>query len=260
MNLAYRSDGPEAKPALVLSNSIGTTTELWNTQVPVLERRFRVVRYDHPGHGRSPVPDETVTVESLARQVVAVLDRLELERASFCGLSLGGLVGMALALEAPERVDRLALCCTAAYLGPPERWLERARIVRSAGTGAIAGHVAGRWFSDRFRETAPDTVASFVEMLESTQPEGYAACCEAIAGWDARAALGAIRAPTLVIAGADDVATPPADATFIAESIPGAELVVLPAAAHLANVEQPELFTEALLGHLTAATGSEEAA
>lgn len=260
MNLDHRIDGAETGPALVLSNSIGTTMDLWDAQIPPLGQRFRVVRYDHPGHGRSEVPDEPVTVESLARGVVELLDRLELERVSFCGLSLGGMVGMALALEAPERVDRLALACTAAYLGPPESWHERARIVRSQGTGAVAKRVVGRWFSDGFRETSPDTVARFLAGLGGIRADGYAACCEAIAAWDARATLGAIRVPTLVIAGAEDVATPPADAASLAGSIPGAKLAVLPGAGHLANVEQPELFTEALLGHLTASSDAEEAA
>ena len=260
MKLSYRVDGPETGPALVLSNSIGTTMELWDAQIPALAQSFRVLRYDHPGHGRSPGPEEPLTIEALATGVVELLDGLELECASFCGLSLGGIVGMALALEAPERIDRLALCCTAAYLGPPDGWFERARIVRSAGTGAVAERVAGRWFSDRFRERSPDTVAYFLGMLESTQVEGYAACCEAIAGWDARPTIEAIRTPTLVIAGAEDVATPPADAALLAQSIPGAALVVLPGAAHLANVEQPQLFTKALLEHLTASSGTEEAA
>jgi 3-oxoadipate enol-lactonase len=252
VNLGYRVDGPETGPALVLSNSIGTTTELWEGQIPALEQRFRVVRYDHPGHGRSPVPDGPVTVESLARGVVALLDHLELERASFCGLSLGGMVGIALALEAPGRLERLVLCCTSTYLGPPEGWHERARVVRSRGMGAIVERIAPRWFSDRFREEEPETVARYLGMLEAVPPEGYAACCEAIAAWDARATVDAIRAPTLVIAGAEDVATPSSETTSLAESITGAHLAVLPGAAHLANLEQPELFTSAVLGHLEA--------
>jgi 3-oxoadipate enol-lactonase len=260
VKLAYRLDGQEERPVLVLSNSLGTTTELWDAQLPALERDFRVVRYDHPGHGRSPVPDGPLTVQALAAGVVELLDRLELERVSFCGLSLGGMVGMALALDAPERVDRLVLCCTAAYLGPAEGWHERAELVRAGRTAAVAERVLGRWFTDRFHPEHPDAVTRFREMLEATPAEGYAACCEAIARWDVRADLGAIRAPTLVIAGAEDVATPPEEASFLAESIPGAALAVLPGAAHLANVEQPEPFNRALLGHLSVPKSSEEAA
>ena len=260
MNLAHVIDGPEMKPVLVLSSSLGTTWELWDAQLGDLTRHFRVLRYDHPGHGNSEAPSSPITVEALVGGVVELLDRLELERVSFCGLSLGGMVGMALALGVSERVDRLALCCTAAFLGPPEGWHERARLVRAGGTGAIAEQVLERWFTQRFRTERPAEVARFLEMLEATPAGGYAACCEAIASWDARASLGAIRAPTLVISGADDVATPPRDGAFLAESIPAAELVILPGAAHLANVEQPELFNRALLGHLSVPTSSEEAA
>ncbi|HLG08603.1 MAG TPA: 3-oxoadipate enol-lactonase [Gaiellaceae bacterium] len=260
MNLAHLIDGPETKPVLVLSSSLGTTWELWDAQLGELTRHFRVLRYDHPGHGRSETPAGPITVEALAEGVVELLDRLELERASFCGLSLGGMVGMALALEAPERVDRLVLCCTAAFLGPAEGWHERARLVRAGGTAAIAERVLERWFTERFHAEHPVTVTRFREMLEATPRGGYAACCEAIARWDARTSLGAIRAPTLVVAGAEDVATPPDDAAFLEGAIPGAGLVVLPGAAHLANVEQPELFNRALLGHLSVPASSEEAA
>lgn len=257
MKVAYRIDGHEAMPSLVLASSLGTTWELWDAQLPSLVEDFRVVRYDHPGHGRSPIPDASLTVESLADGVVELIDALDLERVSFCGLSLGGMVGMALALRAPERVDRLVLCCTAAHLGPVEGWYERAEVVRARGTSAIAGAVLGRWFTQRFRDESPVTIARFREMLEGTPAEGYAACCEAIARWDARSDVSAIRAPTLVISGDDDVAAPPQDGAFLAGSIPGAELTVLPECAHLANVEQPALFTRALLGHLRVPAGTE---
>jgi 3-oxoadipate enol-lactonase len=257
VKLAHQVDGHAAMPALVLASSLGTTWELWDAQLPALTQDFRVVRFDHPGHGRSPIPDAPVTVESLADDVVELLDALELERVSFCGLSLGGMVGMALALRASERLDRLVLCCTAAYLGPAEGWHERARVVRARGTSAIAEAVVGRWFTERFREESAATVARFREMLAAIPAEGYAACCEAIASWDARSDVIAIRAPTLVISGADDVATPVDDGAFLAESIPGAELTVLPECAHLANVEQPTLFARTLLDHLRALAGTE---
>jgi 3-oxoadipate enol-lactonase len=257
VKVAYRIDGPEAKPALMLASSLGTTWELWDAQLASLVEDFRVVRYDHPGHGRSPIPDASLTVESLADGVLELLDALDLERVSFCGLSLGGMVGVALALQAPERVDRLVLCCTAAHLWPVGGWYERAEVVRARGTSAIADAVLGRWFTERFRDGSPETVARFREMLEGTPAEGYAACCEAIARWDARSDVSAIRTPTLVVSGEDDVATPPEDGAFLAASIPGAELTVLPECAHLANIEQPALFTRALLGHLPVPAGTE---
>jgi 3-oxoadipate enol-lactonase len=257
VNLAYRSDGTEDKPALVLASSLGTTWELWDAQLPALVSHFRVLRYDLPGHGRSEVTGTPVTVEGLAGGVVELLDRLELERVSFGGVSLGGAVGMALALRHPERVDRLALACTSAFFGPPAGWYERAALVRERGTTAIADTVLARWFTERFRREHVVEAMRFRTMLEAIADEGYALCCEAIARWDVRGRLDEIRAPTLVIAGESDVATPPSDARFLTETIPGAELVVLPAAAHLANVEQPELFSRALLEHLTVPVGEE---
>jgi 3-oxoadipate enol-lactonase len=257
VNLAHRIDGSGANPALVLASSLGTTWKLWDPQLPALAQDFRVIRFDLPGHGCSPIPDAPVTVESVADGVVELIDTLELERVSFCGLSLGGMVGIALALRAPERLDRLVVCCTAAYLGPPEGWHERARIVRATDTSAIAEAVLGRWFTGRFRDESPAAVAHYREMLEGIPAEGYAACCEAIAGWDARSDVSAIGTLTLVVSGADDVATPPEDGAFLAASIPGAELTVLRACAHLANVEQPTLFTRALLGHLRVPAGTE---
>lgn len=250
MNVEYRIDGPATKPALVLSSSLGTTWEFWDEQLRVLEHDFLVVRYDHPGHGRSPTPAGPITVEALADGVVELLDELGLESASFCGLSLGGMVGMALAAQAPERVDRLVLSCTAAYLGPPEDWFERAQLVRSEGMAAVVERVVARWFTERFRVEQPSTVARYRDMLERTPPEGYALCCEAIAEWDFRTGLCAITAPTLVIVGADDVATPPENGSRIADSIRGAELAILPHAAHLANVQQPTLFNQKLLVHV----------
>lgn len=250
MKVAYRIDGPEAKPALVLASSLGTTWELWDAQLASLVEDFRVIRYDHPGHGRSPVPDASLTVESLADGVLELLDALDLERVSFCGLSLGGMVGMALALRAPERVDRLVLCCTAAHLGPVEGWYERAEVVRARGTSAIADAVLGRWFSAPFHDTHPGVVSGFREMLVSTPREGYAGCCEVLADADLTVRLGEIAAPTLVLTGSEDPTVPPATGDALAASILGAEHVVLEGAAHLANVERPEAFAAALLRHL----------
>jgi 3-oxoadipate enol-lactonase len=236
--------------AIVLSNSLGTTSALWDAQVPALERHFRVVRYEHRGHRGPDVPQGPYTVEELARDVIALLDRLELEQVSFCGLSLGGMVGMSRALPAPVRVDRLVLCCTSAYLGPAETWTERARLVRAEGPEAVADSVLGRWFTEGFHVEQPQTVAQFRELLVSTPREGYAACCEAVGQWDARENLHALSAPTLVIAGAEDPATPPEYGQLIADGILEARLVVLAGAAHLANVEQPNAFNEALFDHL----------
>ena len=256
MTLAHRLSGPDHAPALVLGSSLGTTQDLWDRQLPQFAGRFRVVTYDHPGHGSSPLPERPWTVESFARGVVALLDDLRLERVSFCGVSLGGMVGMALALEAPERIERLVLSCTSAYLGPPTPWFERASVVRTEGVEAVAETVVGRWFTPALAQDDPATVARFRASLAATPPEGYARGCEAVGVWDARDRIAAIEVPTLVVAGADDPATPVEHAQLIAERVPGARLLVLEHAAHLANVEQHEAFTHAVLEHLGQEVGA----
>jgi 3-oxoadipate enol-lactonase len=244
LNLYHRFDGYEAAPVLVLANSLAATLEMWDAQVPALTERFRTLRYDHPGHGYSGA-DEVDGIESLARGVLQLLDDLELERVSFCGLSIGGAVGMRLALDAPTRFERLVLACTSARFGPPEFWQQRADLVRAEGVAAVADVVLERWFTPAF----PD-VQRFREMFLATDDEAYAQCCEAIRDWDARDALHVVRSPTLVISAADDPSTPPEHQALIAEAIPGARLETIPGARHLANVEFPEPFNRAVLSFL----------
>ncbi|MEV6812501.1 3-oxoadipate enol-lactonase [Micromonospora sp. NPDC051296] len=242
-------DGPPDAPVLVLGSSLGTTGAMWQPQVAALATRFRVIRYDHLGHGRSAVPAGPYRIDLLGREVLRLLDDLDLRRVHYAGLSLGGMVGMWLAAHAPERIDRLALLCTSASLGPAEGWRTRAATVRAGRLDTIADAVVERWFTPAFAAAHPDTVAAYRDMLTATPPAGYAACCEAIAGMDLRADLAAVRAPTLVIGAADDPATPPEHARQIAERIPSARLVVLDGAAHLANVEQPEAVARLLTDH-----------
>jgi 3-oxoadipate enol-lactonase len=250
MSLDHRLHGPEGAPVLVLSNSLGTTQDLWGRQLPALAERFRVLTYDHPGHGGSELPEQPCTVEAIADRLLGLLDELGLDRVSVCGVSLGGMVAMALAVEAPGRVERLVLACTSAYLGPPRQWDERARVVRADGMEAIADTVVGRWFTQELAREDPETVARFRAMLAAAPPEGYARCCEAVGTWDARGRISAITAPALVVAGAEDPATPVAHAERIASGIGGARLHVLERAAHLANVERADAFTSAVLEHL----------
>ena len=249
-SLDYRLHGPEDAPVLVLSNSLGTTQVLWERQLPALAERFRVLTYDHAGHGSSRLPERPCTVESLTGDLLALLDELGLDRVSLCGVSLGGMVGMTLAVEVPDRVERLVLACTSAYLGPPDGWAERARIVRAEGMEAIADTVVGRWFTPELAQEDPETVARFRAALTALSPEGYARCCEAVGAWDARGRISAIAAPVLVVAGADDRATPIEHAELVAGRVAGARLVALEGAAHLANVERAEAFTGAVLEHL----------
>ncbi len=244
--------GEKGKPFVVLSNSLGSTHRMWDAQVEALDERFRVVRYDTRGHGESPVPDGPYSIDDLADDLVALLDRLGIERAHLVGLSLGGATVMRVAARNPERVDRLALLCTAAHFPPAEAWTERAAVVRGSGAAAVAESVVARWFTEDYLLAHPGTAAHYREMIASTPAEGYAGCCEAIAKMDLRGELSAITAPTLALAGRDDPATPPARLEEIVAAIAGARLRVVHHAAHLANAEQPDIITRALIEHLAA--------
>jgi 3-oxoadipate enol-lactonase len=242
--------GPQDAAVVVLSNSLGTTLEMWDLQLGPLARDHRVLRYDLRGHGRSPVPAAPYTMADLGSDLIALLDRNGIERASLCGVSLGGMVSMWVAAHAPERVDRLVLCSTSAIMGPPGSWTDRAALVRREGVAAVADTVVARWFTPGFTAAAPDVVARIRDQLASTPAEGYAGCCEAIREMDQRPDLPAIAAPTLVIAAEGDPSTPPAHARAIAGLITGARLEVLDRGAHLVNVEAPDVVNPLVLAHL----------
>ena len=246
----HQVDGPAGAPVLVLSGSLGSALEMWDPQIPVLARHFRVVRYDLRGHGRSPVPPGPYEIADLGEDLIALLDRLGVARAHLCGLSLGGMLSLWTAAHHPERVDRLVVCCTSALLGPPQMWIDRAAVVAAQGTAAVADGVVSRWFTPTMHEREPALVARMRTMLAATPAAGYAACCGAIQRMDLRADLAAIRAPTLAIAGAEDPSTPPAHLTRIAGAIAGCHLAVIDGAAHLCNVEQPEWTSALILAHL----------
>ncbi|KUI36411.1 3-oxoadipate enol-lactonase [Mycobacterium sp. GA-2829] len=241
-----RDDGP----AVVLSNSLGSTHRMWDRQLADLEARFRVVRYDTRGHGASPTPPGPYRIDDLADDLVALLDRLGIDHAHLVGLSLGGMTAMRVAARNPERVDRLALLCTGTALPPASTWLERAETVRTRGTGAIACAVVERWFTAAYRTAHPDVRAGCEAMVAATPAEGYAGCCEAIAALDLRDDLASIIAPTLAVAGDRDPATPVPKLREIADGVKDGRLAVVPEAAHLANAEQPAIVNSALIEHL----------
>ncbi|WP_338028249.1 alpha/beta fold hydrolase [Actinomadura graeca] len=242
----YRIDGPDGAPVIVLGPSLGTTADLWLPLLPALTREHRVLRYDLPGHGGEPPPDGPFTVADLADGISALLDRLEIAEAAYAGVSLGGAVGTALALRAPGRLAGLVLCCTSPRFGDPGAWRERAALVRREGVGPVADTAAGRWFAPGFTGADP-----YVAMLRATDPGGYAACCDALAAFDATGVLDRIAAPTLVIAGAEDVPTPPrGHADLLAEGIPDAGLVIVEGAGHLAVAERPEPVAAVITAHL----------
>ena len=235
---------------LVLGNSLGTSRMVWDRQVPGLAGRFRLLRYELPGHGGSPSPLGPYSIGALGAGVLTLLDSYGVESARYCGISLGGMIGMWLAASAPSRITALGLVCTSAYLPPAEGWLARAAQVQASGLASIAAQSGARWFTAGFAEREPGVVASFLAELERTDPVGYAGCCEAIAAMDLRADLPSISAPTLVISGGDDPATPPSHGAAIAGAISGARHLVIDGAAHLANVSCPDEVAAALRAHL----------
>ena len=237
--LGYVDVGPRDAPVLLLGPSLGTSREMWSGPAATLSGDFRVISYDLLGHGTSDAPDGPYDLGLLGRSVLALLDGLGVASSHYAGVSLGGMVGMWLAVNAPERIDRLALVCTSAYL-PEGNWVERAAQVRAHGTASIADVIVTRWFTEAFRESSPQIVAAFANMIAKCPDEGYAGCCEAIAAMDLRAALPTLCAPTLVISAEADPSTPPPHGETIATAVPGAEFVVLHNAAHLANVERAD--------------------
>jgi 3-oxoadipate enol-lactonase len=244
VTLLHRLDGDESLPVLVLSSSLGTTHAMWDPQVAALSAGHRLLRYDHPGHGGSPAGPRTIA--GIAGAALDLLDELGGDRVTWCGLSLGGMVGMWIAANAPERIERLVLACTAPQLPPPSFWQERADTARGRGVGALAETVVARWFTPGYAAAHPDVVRGFVAMLAETPAEGYARACEAIRDMDLRADLARIEAPTTVILGAHDPVVTDQVRGDLA-GIRGARVVELDA-AHLANVEQPEAFSQAVLG------------
>ena len=244
-----RFDGFAGNDVLLLSSSLGTTLEMWDPQMEAFAREFRVLRYDRRGHGLSPVPPGPYSLDDLGGDVVRLLDREGLERVSFCGISLGGMVGMWLGAHAPDRVARLVVCCTSARIGTSEMWHERSNLVRRLGVAAVADGIRERWFTQGFRASSPEVVERVMNMVLATPSEGYAACCEALAEADMSDVLARIEAPTLVVAGASDPGNPPGNAEAIAAAVRDARVAVLEA-AHLASAEVPEEFAATVLGHL----------
>ncbi len=237
------------RPVLVLAGSLGTNGAMWEPQLPDLVQWLEVIVTDHRGHGGAAPAGGPLAIDDLGRDLLAVLDRSDVERASICGLSLGGMAAMWVAAHHPDRVERLILASTAAHLPPAAAWHERAAMVRQHGTSSLLDVLMERWFTERL---AGDPVLGerFAAMLGSVDDESYARCCEAIAAMDLRPVLDRIVAPTLVIAGREDPVTTPATAVELQQAIPGAQLVVLAAARHLVSHEQPAAFTSAVIDHV----------
>jgi len=245
----YQFDGDPDAPVLMLSNSLAMDLSMWQRQVAALSPKFRVLRYDSRGQGSSLVTAGPYSIELLARDALALLDRLEIPCVHFCGLSLGGMIGMWLAAHEPARVGKLVLANTAALLPPPAAWDARIKSVQEGGITAIVDLVMERWFTPAFRESRPFDVETARHSLLATSPDGYIACVAALRDMDLRDELISIRSHSLVIAGSFDPATPPAMGRTIAEAIDGARFIEL-LTSHLSNIEAPEAFNAAVLEFL----------
>lgn len=256
--LRWHIDGADEAPPLVLLNSIGATGEMWTPLLAPLAERFRVIRIDHPGHGLSPAAPRrgrACELGDLAADIVAVLDELALTRVDLAGLSIGGMLGMWLGIHRPERINRLALLCTSAHLGAA--YAERARVARADGMGEVALGTVQRWLTEGVRARDPELAERARAMIAGVDPESYAQLCEAIATMDLRPDLGRIAAPTMVIAGDQDPATPPDAGRAIADGIAGARLEVVGPAAHVATFEQPGAIAQLLVAHFGARASGE---
>lgn len=251
VRLHYELSGKAEAPVLLFSNSLGTNLGMWEGQRAALDQQFRILRYDKRGHGQSSVPPPPYKVEQLACDVLGLLDDLRIDRVNFCGLSIGGLTGMWLAIHAPQRLHKLVLCNTGARIGTLEMWNARIESVRQGGTKSIAPAVVERFFSPEFRARSPQVVSTAQTVLGEIATDGYIGCCSALRDADLRDRISSIHVPTLVIAGAKDNATPPALGQELRDHIPGAKYVQLPA-AHLSNIEAATEFNAALTNFLSA--------
>ena len=236
-------------PALMLSNSLGTDLTMWDDQADAFAQHFRLVRYDRRGHGQSGAPKGPYSFERFGRDILNILDALDVEKTHWCGLSMGGMDGQWLGANAPDRVDRLVLANTHYHYADKAPWADRLRFLEQHPLSDLVAANMERWFTKGFRDRAPEAIARMTRMFVATDPAGYAACVAAVRDIDFRASNPTIKAPTLVIVGAQDPATPPAAGETIAKAIAGARLVALDA-AHISNVEQPAAFTKAVLDFL----------
>jgi 3-oxoadipate enol-lactonase len=251
VRIFYEISGAESAPVLLFSNSLGTNTAMWDPQMEPLSREFRILRYDTRGHGRSSATPGPYTIDQLAEDVLGLLDKLNIPQVYFCGLSMGGMIGMLLGLSAPQRLRKLVLCSTAPKIGFPDVWNTRIATVQKGGMAAVVDGILERWFTPEFRAKSPNAIEHTRKMLLATDAAGYVATCAAIRDYDAREAIRNIETPTLIVGGAYDPVISTQDGHFMAERIRGARYKELPA-AHLSNIEAAEAFTMELRSFLRA--------
>lgn len=252
INVSYEASNPAGAPTIILGSSLGTDRNMWSEQVRLLPRSWNVVTFDLRGHGASLLSPRIPSIDDFADDVISVADDLGVDRFAFCGLSIGGAIGQNLGARYPDRIRSLVLASTGLTILSKHALVERSERVLREGTGWIADVSAPRWFTERFRSLHPEIVDAKMEHLRHMPARAYSDACLALSDFDGQGAAGSIVAPTLVLSGQDDLATPPAGSAELAAAIDGAELRSLPGCAHLCNVEQPELFTELIHRHVEA--------
>lgn len=240
----YSIEGDKRKPAIVFSNSLGSDLRMWDPLVPLLADDFYLIRYDTRGHGLTEAPAPPYSAADLARDVAGLLDALQIQSAVICGLSVGGVIAQQFAVNYPERARALILCDTGARIGTVASWQERIDLVKQQGLGALVDVSMTRWFTQDYRQRHADQVCGYANMVARTNPEGYIGVCCALRDGDLIQSSATIRQPTLVLCGDKDIATPPDMARSLAGIIPHAKLSLIPNAAHISSVEQPEFMAE----------------
>ncbi|PYN97355.1 MAG: 3-oxoadipate enol-lactonase [Candidatus Rokuibacteriota bacterium] len=252
ISVNYTFDGPANAPVVTMSHSLATDLGMWDPTMPALTSRFRVLRYETRGHGQTEAPRGAYTLDQLADDALALLRALNIQRTHWVGLSMGGMIGQALALKSPDVLLSLSLCDTSSRIPADAKplWDDRIRTAEAKGMEPLVEPTLSRWFTAPFREKNKDVVDKVAKMIRTTPVTGYAGCCHAISALNLTDRLSAIKLPTAVIVGEDDPGTPVAASRVIAENIKGARLDIIPAAAHLSNMEQPEAFNRALSGFL----------
>ena len=254
-NLRYKFDGPEQGPIVMLSNSLASDLTMWDSQIrPLMASGYRVLRYDSRGHGQSSAPMGPYSIEMLATDAVGLMDMLGLEKVHFCGLSMGGMVGQMLGVRHGDRLISLTLCATSAYMAPREIWDQRIETVRENGMGAVVDATIDRWFTKAGQERLHDEVEKVRRMILKTPADGFCACCAAIRDMDQRDSISAISTRTLVVVGEHDPGTPVSASELIHDRIPSSELRVISDAAHFVNVEQANIFNDAILEFIEKST------
>ena len=243
----YTIEGAESAPTLVFSNSLGSDHRIWDSALPYLRDKFQIIRYDQRGHGLSDATPAPYAIRDLVDDFAGLLDRLNIDNAYVCGLSVGGMIAQGFAASFPQRAHALVLCDTAMQIGPASIWNERIAVIQKDGISALTDAIMERWFTQAFRESRVTEFSGYINMLERTPVEGYIGTCCAIRDADLREAAAAIRRPTLVLCGDQDLATPPDLARRLAEAVAGAKFSLIEGAAHISCVEQPELFSRLLI-------------